>query len=394
MINNQIDNQNTSAVLHQAIVDLVLGKDDFLRQEKGVWDDDAKNTANVFSNLNFTLIGGVNNGYLSAEDDGDLLDGGAGNSARGRGHFVVDSTRNLVNSSSNFPGNTPVVGESSAEELLFLSQTASAAIVDTFVDFADLLNNISFSTGNLASFSLFETNSFNTSPTARNYFVTHGYQSSADVEWVSNISNAIKGFDSQANVILVDWQEGANPRGFFGLDYAQAAENTFEVGQQLGELLSALPVNPDEVQLIGHSLGAHVSGVAGDYYEDLTGRDLGVIVGMDPAGPGFEGPDFFNGFSTPALGERLDATDAEQVVAYHTSNILGYDDRLGDLDLYVNPDDFFQPGQFSFVGNHSYAHTLYTQLLDGRTFAQPDGSFFDYGDQFTLTGSFNIETVA
>ena len=223
--------------------------------------------------------------------------------------------------------------------------------------------------------------------------MTHGYQSSADEAWINNIGNAIKGFDSQANVILVDWEEGANPRGFFGFDYGQAAENTFEVGRQLGELLSALPVNPDGVQLIGHSLGAHVSGVAGDYYEDLTGRDLGVIVGMDPAGPGFEGADLFNGFSPPTLGERLDATDAEQVVAYHTSDTLGYDDRLGDLDLYINPDVFFQPGQSSFVGNHGYAHTLYTQLLNGRTFAQADGSVFDYGDQFTLAGSFNIETV-
>ncbi|MEO1351115.1 MAG: DNA/RNA non-specific endonuclease [Cyanobacteria bacterium J06635_15] len=288
----------------------------------------------------------------------------------------------------------PVAGASSPEEPRLLSQPTAAATVDTVADFTDLLDNISFSTGDLASFSLFGTNSFNTSSAARNYVITHGYQSSADAEWVSNIGNAIKGFDAQANVILVDWEDGANPRGFFGFDYGQAAENTFEVGQQLGELLNALPVNPDGVQLIGHSLGGHVSGVAGDYYEDLTGRDFGVIVGMDPAGPAFEGPDLFNGFSTPSLGERLDATDAERVIAYHTSDTLGYDDRLGDLDLYVNPDDLFQPGQFSFVGNHGYAHTLYTQLVNGQTFAQPDGSVFDYGDQFTLAGSFNIETGA
>ena len=294
----------------------------------------------------------------------------------------------------NFVDNALVSDTSPAEALLPADQMASAAVVDTFVDFTGLLDDISFSTSNLASFSLFGTDSFNTALTANNYVVTHGYQSSASEEWVSNIGNAIKGFDAQANVILVDWEEGANPRGFFGLDYGQAAENTFEVGQQVGELLSALEVNPDGVQLIGHSLGAHVSGVAGDYYEDLTGQDLEVIVGLDPAGPGFEGPDFFNGFSKPSLEERLDATDAERVIAYHTSDTLGYDDRLGDLDLYINPDDLLQPGQFSFVGNHGYAHTLYTQLLNGRSFAQPDGSVFDYGDQFVLAGSFDIETVA
>ena len=316
------------------------------------------------------------------------------NSVSASDAFAVNSTIGWGTREFTFAEQAFAVGASPVEEFHLLSETASAAVINAFVDFTELLSTITFSTGDLASFSLFGTNLFNTAPTAKNYVVTHGYQSSADAEWVSNIGDAIKGFDTQANVILVDWEDAANPDGLFGFDYGQAAENTFEVGQQLGELLEALPVNPNDVQLIGHSLGAHVSGIAGDYYEDLTGFDLDVIVGLDPAGPGFEGPDIFNGFSTPTLGERLDATDAEQVVAYHTSSTLGYDDLLGDLDLYVNPDDLFQPGQLTFVGNHGYAHTLYTQLLNGQTFVQPDGSVFDYRDQFTLAGSFNIETVA
>lgn len=324
----------------------------------------------------------------------DTQDNAVSSSVSTTDNFLLDSTEQLLNSRSEIYDSPSFNVASPSTEVLFPSQTASVAVDDSLVDFTGLLNSISFSTSEVAEFSLFGTNSFNTSTTARNYVVTHGYQSNADAEWVSNIGNAIKGFDSQSNVILVDWEDAANPRGFFGFDYGQAAENTFEVGQQVGELLSALSVNPDGVQLIGHSLGAHVSGVAGDYYEDLTGQDLEVIVGLDPAGPGFEGPDLFNGFSTPSLGERLDATDAERVIAYHTSDTLGYDDPLGELDLYINPDDLLQPGQISFVGNHSYAHTLYTQLLEGRTFIQPDGSVFDYGDQFILSGSFNIETVA
>lgn len=265
--------------------------------------------------------------------------------------------------------------------------------VDLSVDFATLLNSLNLSANNQASFSLFGNNRFNTSPTAENYFVTHGYRNSSETEWVSNISHAIKGIDTQANVILVDWEDQANP-GLLGLNYAQAAENTLDVGQYLGEFLNALPINPDSVQLIGHSLGAHVNGIAGNYYKVLTSQELDIVIGLDPAGPGFEDPDFLTGFTPPPLTNRLDATDAEQVIVYHTSDVFGYEDRLGDLDLYINSDDLFQPGQFSAAGNHGYAHTLYTQLIAGQTFIQPDGSVFGYDDQFALTGSFNIETVA
>ena len=145
-------------------------------------------------------------------------------------------------------------------------------------------------------------------------------------------------------------------------------------------------VNSDTTQLIGHSLGAHVSGIAGDVYEDITGRSIETIVGLDPAGPAYEEVLFSEGKSP---SERLDPTDGDRVVAFHTSETFGYDDPLGLLDLYINPDDRFQPGENNALGNHRYAHNLYTDLVGGNSYRQSNDQIlgdgiFDYQDIFAL----------
>lgn len=199
---------------------------------------------------------------------------------------------------------------------------------------------------------------------APTYAIIHGYNSTAGnasnnytpVNWVANIAQTIRQRESNANIILVDWEEGAS-----SLYYPTSAGRTRDVGNQLATYLINNGVDPTYTNLIGHSLGAHVAGFTGSAYRAFTGRSIDQIVGLDPAGPEFEGD---------AIGDRLDATDATRVTAIHTSSTLGYDARLATLDLYINWYDLFQPGQSSFVGNHGYAHTLYTQLLQGYSFTQ------------------------
>lgn len=62
------------------------------------------------------------------------------------------------------------------------------------------------------------------------------------------------------------------------------------IGNYLGEVLTILHdtynYSLSDVTLVGHSLGAHISGYAGKY----TNGTLGIIVGLDPAAPLF-----FNG---------------------------------------------------------------------------------------------------
>lgn len=75
-----------------------------------------------------------------------------------------------------------------------------------------------------------------------------------------------------------------------------------------------LDVDPANVHVIGHSLGAHIAGYAGERVEAL-----GRITGLDPAEPYFQNmPEFV----------RLDPSDAKLVDTIHTDSrsilLLGY----------------------------------------------------------------------
>lgn len=63
-------------------------------------------------------------------------------------------------------------------------------------------------------------------------------------------------------------------------------------------------MDPKKVHMIGHSLGAHTAGYAGERIEGL-----GRITGLDPAEPYFQGLPYF---------VRLDHTDADLVDVIHT----------------------------------------------------------------------------
>lgn len=79
-------------------------------------------------------------------------------------------------------------------------------------------------------------------------------------------------------------------------------------------------LDPGDVHLIGHSLGAHTSGYAG---EKLNGK-VGRITGLDPAEP------FFQGMPSHV---RLDFTDAQLVDVIHTDGRSIYFPLLGNIGL-------------------------------------------------------------
>lgn len=64
-------------------------------------------------------------------------------------------------------------------------------------------------------------------------------------------------------------------------------------------------LDPNDVHLIGHSLGAHTAGYAGE----KMGGKVGRITGLDPAEP------YFQGMPSHV---RLDYTDAKLVDVIHT----------------------------------------------------------------------------
>ncbi|XP_062615308.1 inactive pancreatic lipase-related protein 1-like [Saccostrea cucullata] len=133
--------------------------------------------------------------------------------------------------------------------------------------------------------------------------------------------------DGDMNVIAVDWSKGTQ-----GRLYSQSAANTRVVGATIGNMIKvlrdsfSLPLG--KIYLIGHSLGAHIMGYAGDWV-----RGIGRITGLDPAGL------YFEKYDTKV---KLDPTDANFVDVIHTDGAsllemaFGIRTPNGHVDFYPN----------------------------------------------------------
>lgn len=108
------------------------------------------------------------------------------------------------------------------------------------------------------------------------------------------------------------------------------------VGNFILNLHAAYNANLKTIHLVGHSLGAQISGFAGKLIQNSTGVNLSRITGLDPAGPLYR---------LAGERDRLAETDADLVVVLHTDGgVNGYLGRLGDLDFYANGGVPVQPG--------------------------------------------------
>ncbi|CAG2177305.1 unnamed protein product, partial [Oppiella nova] len=176
---------------------------------------------------------------------------------------------------------------------------------------------------------------------ARTKFIVHGWLEkypggiqSDWYNWMEQMKNVILN-NSCVNVVAIDWYKPAS------LSYLiQSVPNTKIVGQMIGCVINRLSANlgvdPQDIHLIGHSLGSHVVGFAGKH---VTNPKVGHITADDPAGPGFIGQPPEN---------RLAVGDASFVSVIHTNGIpinglpviqgQGYSEPLGNIDAYFNGD--------------------------------------------------------
>ncbi|XP_042235179.1 pancreatic triacylglycerol lipase-like isoform X2 [Homarus americanus] len=155
--------------------------------------------------------------------------------------------------------------------------------------------------------------------------ICHGFIDTGNTVWLKDMAKAFLSYGDY-NVIRVNWGDGSLPM------YFQATANTRVVGLEIAYLvnffISEYGVDPANVHLLGHSLGSHVSGYAGEKI-----KNLGRISGLDPAGPYYT--------STPSF-IRLDDTDAVYVDNIHTDAdsilMLGYgtEQAMGNVDFYPN----------------------------------------------------------
>ncbi|XP_018561128.1 pancreatic triacylglycerol lipase [Anoplophora glabripennis] len=163
-------------------------------------------------------------------------------------------------------------------------------------------------------------------------FIIHGFIDTPLSNWVRDMRDELLK-SNDLNVIVVDWAGGSLPL------YTQATANTRLVGMEIGYLINYLvknyEVEPRDIHIIGHSLGAHTAGYAGSLVPGL-----GRITGLDPAEP------YFQGMPSHV---RLDPSDADLVDVIHTDGkgifFLGYgmSQPCGHLDFYPN-DGKEQPG--------------------------------------------------
>jgi len=155
------------------------------------------------------------------------------------------------------------------------------------------------------------------------------------------------------NIVSVDWGRLA---GNIGMNnafprYSKSVKNVKVAGKRVGEMIIFLQrleleeiesstegvkdfltpiLDPQDVHIIGFSLGSMVAGKAGSYVYRKLNRKVGRITGLDPAGPFFT-----NGLIN--IGRTLRKEDANSLDVIHSNwGSFGVAVDIGDYNFHPN----------------------------------------------------------
>ncbi|KPJ21527.1 Lipase member H [Papilio machaon] len=121
--------------------------------------------------------------------------------------------------------------------------------------------------------------------------------------------------------------------------YERSVLYSFYIGNALGKFLASFNrfgYPSKNIHSIGHSLGAHILGYAGERYTAETSENVWRITGLDPAGPCF---------ANAPKEEQLRSGNADYVEVYHcNAGQLGTTNTIGDADIFFNQEGKIQPG--------------------------------------------------
>lgn len=157
-------------------------------------------------------------------------------------------------------------------------------------------------------------------------------------------------------ILAINWKTLASQL------YKSSVSKVDCVGEYLHDLIEFLVfdlnTSYDKIHLIGHSLGAHIAGVAGSLVQN---DKISRITGLDPAFPRFHLTD---------SNRRLNKNDAKFVDIIHTSgNSLGIFEAIGHADFYPNGGVAEQPGcsgigeLFASLCSHTRASLYYAESI-------------------------------
>ena len=219
----------------------------------------------------------------------------------------------------------------------------------------------------------------------KTYFIIHGWNS--EPSKFKNLGfqkngdlgqEIMKKNHGKANIIYVNWSLVAKSQHSIS-GYSSVVKEIPNVAKALSRVFNDLKINPDETELIGHSLGAHVSGgAASTYFKHLppnsSKRKIKQIIGLDAAGILMRGGVLI-GFSRIGSG-RIRKWSADNVIGIHTSNSGGYITPNGGLgwyspyghqDIYIYKDNKIMGSSLlnNMKKDHNYAKEFYWNLVNG-----------------------------
>ncbi|CAL8110506.1 unnamed protein product [Orchesella dallaii] len=174
----------------------------------------------------------------------------------------------------------------------------------------------------------------------------HGFGQNYSTSFPQLTKDALLKQKLPVNVIVADWSgivqtlRVVNRR--HGIHAPLTSVNADLIGKRVGEFVVFLInhgvlTDPTRVHLVGFSLGAQISGMAGQHIRHYTGRPIQRITGLDPAGP------LFHFYAIKA--KRLDHSDAYFVDVIHTNQgRYGIAGNNGHVDFFPNGGGPEQPG--------------------------------------------------
>ncbi|XP_037047943.1 endothelial lipase-like [Bradysia coprophila] len=163
--------------------------------------------------------------------------------------------------------------------------------------------------------------------TRRTVLYSHGFMATTDDERNTLLVDAYKNTNAY-NILLVDWRELA------ASSYPTAVLNMAKLSEELAKLILTATDQGYAItnwHVLGHSLGAHLSGIVGKRIKGLSNSSLILsrISGLDPAGPGFYGEE--------VIGQPISKSDAAFVDIIHTdAGVLGANVNTGTVDFWPN----------------------------------------------------------
>ncbi|XP_043464783.1 phospholipase A1-like [Leptopilina heterotoma] len=182
-------------------------------------------------------------------------------------------------------------------------------------------------------------------------FITHGFMASANGTSVTLVRDAYLN-KQDYNVITVNW----SPLSVGS--YTIARLMVISVGNHLGKLINFLykhGMNPNTTILVGHSLGSHVMGFAGQ----TATPNVNHTIGLDPAWPLFVGL---------TNNQRISNDDAHNVEIIHTNGgLLGTPTVTGDYDFYPNGGSFQNgcSGEYFTACSHGRSYKYLSEQIQG-----------------------------